>query len=460
MKNAARTITALAVFTLVLPLAACAAPPDRLTPVGPEQPADDEPAEPTTVPDQGGAGGIQYARADAERDTTGAVDPGDIAELAADNAAFAVALYHAALPEGENAIFSPFSISLALAMAYGGAQGATAEQMASALSFSLPSDRLHPAFNALDQELSSLDQGDLPEDAQPFRLNIANAIWGQSGYPFEETYLDLLARNYGAGLQLVDYLGDAEGARQIINRWVEDQTEDRIRDLIPAGALNPMTRLVLTNAIYFFGAWSSQFEEEATQDAPFTLLDGSTVDVPMMRQSESFGYYQSEGFTAASLPYDGYRTAMAVLLPDEGGFEEFEAALDAEMLQAVLEGFQYGEVDLMLPRFEFESSFGLADALRSLGMTDAFDPDLADFSGIVDPAVERLFISDVIHKAFVRVDEQGTEAAAATAVVFEATSAMPSEPVVFHADRPFIFVIYEQETGAVLFMGRVVNPAS
>jgi len=246
-----------------------------------------------------------------------------------------------------------------------------------------------------------------------------------------------------------------EEARVTINEWVSEQTEGRIKDLIPPGAIDALTRLVLTNAIYFNAAWSRPFEEERTEDAPFYRLDGSQVTVPMMRQVESFGYATGEGYQAVELPYDGHELSMVILVPKEGEFETFEAALDVQRLEAILQDLRYTQVALSMPKFEIESSFSLVDALAAMGMPVAFS-DEADFSGMTGS--RDLTISDVVHKAFVSVDEAGTEAAAATAVIMKLTSA-PMEPVEMRIDRPFLFAIRDLQTGALLFVGRVVDPS-
>lgn len=386
------------------------------------------------------------------------VDPADIQELAGENTVFALNLYHNLSQESGNLFLSPYSISSALAMTYAGARDGTAEAMAQTLHFTLPPDRLHPVFNALAQDLSSRPAQAGEDVKTPFELTIANALWGQEGYKFLPEFLDLLAQNYGAGIHLVDFKKDTEGSRQLINNWVSDQTKDRIKDLIPAGALNELTRLVLTNAIYFKAGWLFQFEKEATSDQPFHLLDGTTVDVPTMHLHKNFGYALQDKFRLLELPYEGSSMSMVLILPDEGQFQTVESSLTPKTLKDAAGNLQYGEVDLALPKFKFESEFDLNQALTALGMADAFDPNRADFSGMADN--RELYITSVIHKAFVAVDETGTEAAAATAVMVGATAAMPEEePVEFHFDRPFIFYIIDNQTGSMLFIGRVMNPA-
>jgi serpin B len=257
-------------------------------------------------------------------------------------------------------------------------------------------------------------------------------------------------------LRVLDFAGAPEESRVTINDWVSEETEGKIENLIPQGAIDPLTRLVLTNAIYFNAAWANPFEKDATQDGPFTLLDGSQVTVPMMRQTESFGYTRGEGYQAVELPYDGREMSMVILLPDRDGFEPFEDSLDAERVQAIVEDLEYGQVVLTMPKFEFDSGFSLKEALIAMGMPAAFSGG-ADFSGMTGDRA--LSIADVIHKAFVSVDEEGTEAAAATAVVM-VESAMPGQPVEVTIDCPFIFLIRDIETGAILFVGRVVDPST
>ena len=398
----------------------------------------------------------KVVQSDVEREIAPDVDPGDLEAVAAGNRAFALALYQALKDGGpDNLFYSPHSISVALAMTYAGARGTTEAQMAEALHFTLDQERLHPAFNALDQLLESRGEGAEGKDDEGFRLNVVNALWGQKGFGFQEAFLDVLARNYGAGLRLVDFEKAAEAARQTINAWVSEQTEERIQDLIPPGALDAATRLVLTNAIYFNAGWLYPFESSRTIDEPFTRLDGSQVTVPMMAQQEGLGYWAGEGYQAVDLLYSGGELSMTILLPDEGNFQAFEDALDAEQVEAVLAALRRQEIALTMPKFELESSFSLPEALKQLGMEDAFT-GAADFSGMTGG--RDLYISDVLHKAFISVDEKGTEAAAATAVIMKLT-AMPAEPIRVSVDRPFVFLIRDIETGTILFMGRMLDPS-
>jgi len=400
----------------------------------------------------------EVVKSDKERITSPNVSTDEQALLVEGNSAFAFELYQALKGKEDNLFYSPYSISLALAMTYAGASGETAEQMADTLRFLLEQERLHPAFNWLDAELARRGEGAQGKDGKGFRLNIVNAIWGQKDYEFLTDFLDVLAENYGAGLRILDFITAAEKSRVIINDWVSDQTEGRIEDLIPQGAIDALTRLVLTNAIYFNAAWEYPFDKKMTADGPFYLLDGEQVTVLMMRQTESFGYTEGEGYQAVELRYDGDELSMVVFLPEAGQFEAFEKGLQAEQVCDIISGLKPTEVTLTMPKFEFESEFSLKDTLAGMGMPVAFSPEDADFSGMTGNP--ELFISDVVHKAFVAVDEAGTEAAAATAVIVGTTSA-PGEPLVeVTLDRPFIFLIRDIDTGAILFVGRVLNPGA
>jgi serpin B len=381
---------------------------------------------------------------------------GEVAELVAGNTAFALDLHQVLRQQDGNLFYSPYSLSLALAMTYAGARGETEAQMADAMHYTLSQARLHPAFAALSQALASRGEGAAGREGEGFRLNVANALWGQEGYDFLAEFLDVVDRAYGAGLRRVDYVGAPDEARQTINDWVANETEDRIRDLIPEGVIDALTRLVLTNAIYFNAAWAEPFEEDMTRDGPFHLLDGDQVSVPLMHGTSSFGYARGQGYQAVELPYDGHQLSMVILLPDAGEFEAFEATLDAPALETVLDGLAYESVALAMPRFEFSAKFRLEEALAALGMVDAFT-GAADFSGMTGN--RDLFLSAVVHQAFVSVDEAGTEAAAATAVVASLTAA-PAEPLEVTVDRPFLFLIRDLETGAVLFLGRVLDPSA
>jgi serpin B len=402
------------------------------------------------------AAGGELLTSDKERITSPDVNPSDQALLVEGNSAFAFELYQALREQEGNLFYSPHSISVALAMTYAGARSQTAEQMAATLQFLLEQERLHPAFNWLDFELASRGEGAQGKDDKGFRLNIVNAIWGQKDYEFLSDFLDVLAENYGAGLRILDFINETEQSRVAINKWVSDQTEGRIKDLIPQGAVDALTRLVLTNAIYFNAAWEDPFDEDVTADGPFYLLDGGQVIVPMMKQTEVFGYTGGDGYQAVELQYDGNELSMVILLPKDGQFQAFEEGLQSQQVCDIISGLQSTGVALTMPRFDFDSEFSLTDTLAGMGMPIAFS-GAADFSGMTGSP--DLFISEVIHKAFVSVDEAGTEAAAATAVIMPESG--PPEPTVeVTIDRPFIFLIRDIETGAILFVGRVMNPGA
>jgi serine protease inhibitor len=383
-------------------------------------------------------------------------NPADVQKLVDGNTAFALSLYqHLAASDG-NLFFSPFSISSALAMTYGGARGQTETQMQSALHFPYKPDQLNPVFNLLTINLDKLTQNAQDPTKKDFQLNIANAIWGQKGFKFLQEYLDMLAENYGSGLRLADFASDPNGARQAINDWVSQQTQDKIKELIPEGVLNPLTRLVLTNAIYFKAAWMNQFNPNATEPGDFYRPDGTKVSVPMMHDEENIGYLKSDGLTVVDLPYEGGNVSMLVIMPDSGSLQDIEKSLTPDELAALLSKVSSKEVQLSFPKFKIESSFSLTDAFKSLGMVDAFEPGAADFSGM--DGARDLFIQAILHKAYVNVDEEGTEAAAATAVVVGLT-ALPAEPIKVDIDHPFLFVIRDRQSGSILFMGRVVDPS-
>jgi len=381
------------------------------------------------------------------------------------NNKFSLALYAKLREQEGNLFFSPYSISTALAMTYGGARGQTEAQMAEVLHF--------PIIISQGKELSSTIVPDRQQFASAFgkivkdlnargkkgsyELTIANALWGQKNYGFLEEFLQLVKTNYDGQLNEVDFVTAAEAARKTINSWVEKKTNEKIKDLIGPGVLDAMTRLVLTNAIYFKGNWQSQFKEDRTKPAPFTLLDGDKVEVPMMNQTAEFGYMETEDLQGLELPYVDKELSMIILLPKEiDGLSELEQTFTIENLSQWLGKLGLREVIVSIPKFKMTSQFSLASVLKSMGMMDAFTPDVADFSGMNGKT--DLFISAVIHKAYVDVNEEGTEAAAATGVTMRLTSVGPSQIPVFRADHPFLFLIRDNKTDSILFIGRVMNP--
>ncbi|WP_254861485.1 serpin family protein [Halovivax gelatinilyticus] len=383
------------------------------------------------------------------------VDDERLAELAAGNAAFALDL-HRQVADG-NTFISPYSISAALAMTYAGAAGETETQMRETLRYTLGDD-VHPAIGDLEAALESRETtepvgGDDDEDA--FQLSLANALWAQEGFPFHDEYFELVETYYGAGIEQADFAGDPDGERERINDWVADQTEDRIDELLPDGSIDDLTRLVLTNAIYFMANWADQFDPDDTEDAAFTALDGAESTVPMMSQNLRTDYTEWNGHEAIELPYVGGEVSMVLLLPAEGEFEDFERELTAEELFGIFDDLGDASGDLRLPRFEIDTDVQLAETLAEMGMPDAFDEVAADFTGM-SPEGDRLYIDDVYHEAFVAVDEEGTEATGATAVVINFESA-PARSFDLTFDRPFLFCIRDKPTDAVLFFGRVTD---
>jgi serpin B len=377
----------------------------------------------------------------------------DQAVVVEGNNAFAVALYHQLSHQAANLFFSPESISTALAMTYAGARGNTATEMAKALHFTLPPAQLDAAMGALLRDLNA---------AHPdYQLNVANALWAQQGYTFLDQFLNLLNTDYGAGLQQVDFKGASEAARSTINQWVEQKTQDKIKDLLAPGSLRPDTRLVLTNAIYFKGNWQTQFDKAQTKDEDFYLSQTKSTTAPLMHREGSFGYFDGGSFQVLEIPYKSNELSLIVLLPKErSGLSGLENSMTASNMQQWLKQVvPVPKVIVTIPKFKSTQEFELSSALRSLGMPQAFASN-ADFSGMTG---KRDFaISAVIHKAFVDVNEEGTEAAAATAVTMRALAmrAPGAPPPVFRADHPFIFLIRDNGSRSILFMGRMTDPTS
>ena len=396
------------------------------------------------------------ASSSLDRKTEPDVSAGDVAALVAGNTAFAFDLLHELAPSAENLIYSPFSISAALAMTYAGADGNTEAQMATTLHFDLDPEALHSGFNFLDLELNSRGTIELPYEGEGFDLAVINAAWGQRGYSFKRTYLDILAVNYGAGLRLLDFDEDPDGSRRTINEWVSQETNDAILDLLPPESIDSTTRLVLTNAVYFNAPWLDPFDPDQTRSGAFEPLYGSSVFVPMMRQQVDTKYAAWDGGQAIELPYNGETLSMILLVPDRGTFEAFEAEIDAARYESIISALESKLVTLQLPRFEASYDDSLVDPLVALGMPDPFIAGVADFSGI--DGTHDLCISDVVHNAWISVDEAGTEAAAATAVIVHVGGG-PSEPVALTIDRPFLFVIRDIPTNTILFLGRIVEIA-
>ncbi len=391
------------------------------------------------------------------RDTSPQVASSDLQALVSGNTTFALDLYHqiAAGNDTDNLFYSPYSVSIALAMTYAGASASTATQMASALDFQLPPTSLHAAFDALDLQLASRAQGQAGDNGQPFKLNVVDSLWADKTFTFQKPFLDTLAQDYGTGLRTVDFESAPETARGAINGWVSGQTDKLIPQLLPDGSLDSSTRFVIVNAIYFNAGWQNPFQASATQPGAFTHLDGSTAQVPMMSQSLEAEYASGSNWQATELRYAGGQTSMVIVLPEAGQLPQVEQGLDASFLSSVISSLQPTEVAFSMPKFTIHgATISLATELEKLGMTNAFDQAKANFSAMTQEAV---FISDVLHQAYVSVDENGTQAAAATAAIGETLSAVQNTATMT-VDRPFFFSIRDIPTGSILFVGRVLNP--
>jgi serpin B len=386
--------------------------------------------------------------------------PGDAAPAVRSVNALGADLYAALVAGNEaNLVFSPASILLALAMARAGAAGTTASEMDAALHIDDP-EAIHHALNGLTRALAArsgtIETGDEPVEVE---LSIANAVWAQATLTWQEAFLDVLAGEYGAGVRLADFAADPDAARIAVNNWVGEETHDRIPALLAPGSVDDLTRMILVNAIYLKAPWAIPFEPAATQPAPFTRLDGSTVEVPFMeRADEAMDYARGEGWQAVELPYAGGALAMLVVLPDQGALATVEGELGAGLIDRAVAGLAPTDVVLQLPKWDIETRAELSTVLAALGMPTAFT-DAADFTGMTTD--EPLEIGFVIHQANITVDEAGTEAAAATAVGMRTSAAPidPPEPVLVTVDRPFLYALRDRETGAVLFLGRVTTPA-
>ena len=387
---------------------------------------------------------------------------GDAAEApAAASAGLALGLdIFQQLPSDQNRLISPYSIQMALAMTKVGARGQTLEEMDAVLHTGIIED-YNAALNALDQAVASR-AGEVkfgrPEDGDPsvIELGTANALWGQSGFPFEQDFLDTLAESFGAGMNLLDNVNATEEARERINGWVSEQTAERIPELIKPDVLIVDTWLVLTNAVYLNAPWLFPFDPDDTQLAAFHLLDGSTVQVDMIHRSLRTGFASTTDYDVVRLYYAGRALSMLVIVSHEGRFADVARTLTADEIGGVVGSLGDLQVTLAMPKFEYRSPNGLSEILKQIGMPTAFDEHSADFSGMTTAA--ELYISDVVHESFISVDEAGIEAAASTAAVTSVVSAPP--PATLTIDRPFLFLIRDNDTGAALFLGSVVDPTA
>ena len=398
-------------------------------------------------------GGVEaYVAADAIKRREGTTM--DVPGIVEGGNQFAFDLYQQLRSEDGNLFFSPSSISTALAVGYAGAAGETEAEMARALHFQMPKDQLHDGMQALQAFWTT------PDKKKGIRLNLANRLWGHEGYEFLPEFLNVTRDKYAAELARLKF-SQTEVARQTINGWVQDQTEDKITEFLPVGVLSADTKLILTNAVHFHGIWSDPFKKDRTKDEDFHLTATDKIKVPLMHRWDEFRYGAVDDIQFLELPYGDGSLSMIVLLPKEiDGLAALEAKLTFQNLQRWLESVKHeDEVKVYLPRFKTTSHFQMADTLKAMGMELAFDANAADFSGMTSG--RDLFISAVIHKAFVDVNEEGTEAAAATGIVMEPTAAPiqePKEPPVFRADHPFVFMIRDNRNGAIMFLGRITNP--
>lgn len=399
--------------------------------------------------------GASVVRSTKARLAVSDVPEPDVAALVASNGRFAVDLYKAASKGDQDFVFSPSSLSAALLMSSAGARGETATEMASAMRTRLSAERLHAAANAIDSSLHSL--GVVPGEAgtSPFTLNVVNQLWGKSGFAFESAFLDTLAENYGAGVYTLNFAGEPEASRAILNRWVSDNTGHMIAQLFPPNSIKNTTHLVIANATYFKALWAVPFV--AAGEADFTRLDLATVQAPVMRQSAQFSYVDTGDMRIVTIPYYENKASMTIVVPED--FADFEAQLDSDSLLRRVDQAPLEYVSLTMPKFSIRSLLDAQETLKRLGMRLAFDEDQADFSGI--STRQRIWIDDVLHQATIDVDETGTEATAATGVVFggDASASEPPTPIEFRVDQPFFYFIRDKVTHSLLFVGRVVDPS-
>ena len=390
----------------------------------------------------------------------------ELGELVSGQNGFVADFYrHLAGEEDGNLFYSPYSLYTALAVVYAGADGNTAAQFSEVMNIGAPPDRFHRNMNSLDLTLlnDSVKPNAGSDEGQGSRptLAVANGLWIHEGLEVGPSFIDTVTSNYDTGLQQLDFQESPEGAAKTINQWIEEATQGKIKEAVSRKSITDDTVLMVTNAVYFKGDWEDPFEETDTSDLPFYLLDGRAALVPLMYQSNEYSYHIGDEYQAVSLPYVGNNFELLVVMPEEGTFEAFEESLTGESLHNIASHMDRGRVYLHLPRFKLEYDFSARDGLESLGLTDAFYPQSANFQPLVsrpsDLPLENLWIEDAIQKAFVEVNEEGTEAAASTALAVGSAS-IPPPPVEITIDRPFIFLLRHSDTGAILFMGRVLNP--
>lgn len=382
--------------------------------------------------------------------------PEILGSVAHGNNRFAFDLYSKYRSKDGNVFFSPYSISSALAMTYEGAKGQTASQMQQVLHLPSDKDVLRSGFAGINNELNTVNK--------TYALSVANALWAQENYPFRQDYFDTIDTYYGGKVTNLNFVTETEKSRIIINDWVESKTNDKIKDLIPKGILTPETRLVLTNALYFKANWTHKFDPKDTDDRMFNLSSGEEVKTEMMYQTHYFNYTENDKAQMLEMDYVGDDLSMLIILPKDNDLSAFDKDFTLDGLNTLKDSMTTEKVRVTMPKFKFETKYFMAEDLKQMGMPTAFDSDLADFTGMWDrQADENLYISQVIHQTFIEVAENGTEAAAATAVIMaRTTSAGPDPnyvpPKIFIADHPFIFIIQQKDSGNILFMGRLEDP--
>lgn len=411
----------------------------------------------STDTDTGSTAGYTVARSDLPYNTHPEVDDVTYQSFIANMNAFGLDLFRGFVSEDVNVVYSPLSIAMALGMTLSGARNNTADEMKTVLHNQLEEASFHSAGNRLMTDMLSRNIAPHPAESggeKSVQLSLITAIWAQHTLTMESAFLDTLTVHYDSGIHLVDFITETESTRLTINDWASVNTRQKLTDLIPADALTADTRLVLTNALYFYGSWHKPFTVNDSADGNFALPSGTDVSVPLMHLTNDFTYDSQAGYQIVDLPYDGESLVMTIVLPETDQFATIRESIDAQWLNTALETMAPRiKLELTLPRFNFVWDASLTEPLTDLGMIDAFDKNTADFSGM--STAEPLFVSDVLHKAFIGVDEYGTEAAAATAVIVSTWS----EPIPFTADHPFLFFIRDTETSAILFAGQVINPS-
>ncbi len=399
-------------------------------------------------------------RSDRKHTAVPEVSAEELNLLVKGNNSFAFDLYPLLQPTGENFFYSPYNISLTLAMLYGGARGDTAQQMADVLHFKPLGEKIHETFFALESALLGREKDALGNPG--FILQFANSLWVQKGRPFQETYIDLLAENYFADLHLADFASQPDRAREDINHWVEQKTEGKIPSLFPENSITLNTRLVLANAVYFKSNWEVPFNPELTKLDDFFMFVGQTK-VPMMEQTATYRYMRTVSYKVVEIPYHGEGLAMVVFMPIdeqaskyEEAFKDFESKFSLETMNEIVDKLEPQLINLYFPKFKIESEYMLSQTLMKMGILSAFAPMAANFSAI--DGTRELYLQQMAHKTYIQVDENGTEAAAATGAAVGITALEPQEAMVLKINHPFIFVIRDQKTSSLLFMGRVLRP--